>query len=118
MGHRWCGAAAVGMMLLAAGSVAGCIVAAGAGVYGGYKLGTDPRSAGEMIDDGVITAKVKAKLVEEPHIRAFNVDVDTLGGEVTLSGYVASEEQAERAMTLAAGVHGVAKVVSQLKIKP
>lgn len=96
---------------------AGCLVAAGAGVYGGYRLGTDPRSAGEIIDDDVVTAKVKARLIEEPGVRALNIDVDTREGEVTLSGYVASEEQAERVLGVAAGVHGVTRVVSRLKIR-
>ena len=115
--HSWGRAAALGMMLASFVATAGCIVAAGAALYGGYKLGTDPRRAGEMIDDSVITAKVNAKLVEEPKIRSLNIDVDTRQGEVTLTGYVASAEQAERVMSLAAGVHGVSKVVSQLKIR-
>ncbi len=40
---------------------AGCLVAAvGVGAYGGYMLGTDPRSPGEIITDDVITARGEA----------------------------------------------------------
>jgi hyperosmotically inducible protein len=110
---------ALGMILLLSTATTACLLAvAGAGAYGGYKMGTDPRTVGEQIDDGVITSKVNAKLVEEPGVRSLNIDVDTRLGEVTLSGYVKTQDQAERVMDLAAGVHGVSKVINHLKIKP
>jgi hyperosmotically inducible protein len=91
-------------------------VLVGGGVYKGYKVGTDPRSVGTQLDDAVITAKVKAKLIEDPITKARKIDVDTVNGVVTLTGLVDSEEEIKRAIQIASSVTGVKKVVNNLRV--
>ena len=106
------------LILIAALNLSGCLLAAaGAGGAVGYKVGTDERSAGTQLDDATITSKINAKLVAEPGIRTFNIDVDTLEGNVTLSGFVKSEEQIQRIVAIAKSVDGVKSVTSNLKVK-
>lgn len=65
-----------------------------------------------------ITATVKAKLVAEPGLSAFSINVDTTDGFVTLSGKVDSPDHVARAVKLALDTDGVHKVVSTLQIAP
>ena len=65
-----------------------------------------------------VTAAIKTKLVAEPGLPAFNVNVDTTDGLVTLSGKVGSHEQIARAVKLALETEGVHKVVSTLQVTP
>jgi len=63
-----------------------------------------------------ITATVKARLVAEPGLSAFNINVDTTDGLVTLSGKVESHAQVARAVEIAIKTDGVQKVISTLQI--
>jgi hypothetical protein len=78
--------------------------------------------AGEAISDAAtntrISTAIKTKLLQETGLSAFNIDVDTSAGVVTLSGTVSSPEQISRAMDLALQTEGVHKVVSTLQLNP
>ncbi|WP_317205130.1 BON domain-containing protein [Janthinobacterium sp.] len=74
-------------------------------------------SAGHAITDTVITSKIKADLVKDPDLKAMDVHVETVNGVVTLSGFVPSEMEANKARELARGVSGVSEVKSDLKVK-
>ena len=50
------------------------------------------RTAGQAIDDGMITTKVKAKLAEADLGTAASVNVDTYNGVVLLTGFVDTAE--------------------------
>ena len=63
-----------------------------------------------------VTATIKAKLVAEPGLPAFNINVDTTDGLVTLSGKVGAHEQIAKAVKLALETEGVHKVVSTLQV--
>lgn len=63
-----------------------------------------------------ITATIKARLVAEPGLSAFNMNVDTTDGLVTLSGKVDSHAQVARAVKIAIETDGVQKVISTLQI--
>lgn len=69
------------------------------------------------VDDGTVTAKVKAALLAEPALRSMQIGVDTKNGAVTLSGAVDSAASRDRAKDVAASVGGVVTVVDQLTIK-
>lgn len=95
----------------------GCTAAVvGGGAAGGYAVGTDERSAGTMLDDAAITAKVKTALVGEKSVKARNIDVDTVAGVVNLSGYVDSPQEAARAALVAKSVPGVVRVKNVLRV--
>lgn len=74
-------------------------------------------SAGEYIDDAVITTKVKAALVNDPNVKAREVNVETFKGVVQLSGFVAEAADAERAVSIARGVQGVTSVKNDIRVK-
>jgi hyperosmotically inducible protein len=75
------------------------------------------QSAGEAIDDGVVTAKVKAKLIEDPVTKAHQINVETFKGTVQLSGFVESDQARTRALQLARDTDGVKSVKDALEIR-
>lgn len=95
----------------------GCTAAVvGGGAAGGYAVGSDERSAATMLDDAAITAKVKTELIGEKNVKARNIDVDTVAGVVVLSGYVDSQQEANRAGLVAKSVPGVVRVKNELRV--
>ena len=72
---------------------------------------------GQYIDDTVITAKVKAALIEDPTTKATEINVETFKGVVQLSGFVTSQAASNRAVELARGVAGVKSVKNDMRIK-
>ncbi len=75
------------------------------------------QKAAEYVEDGVVTAKVKAMLFKDPEIKALEVSVETYKGRVLLSGFVDDPRQVRRAVALAAAVRGVESVENALKTK-
>jgi hyperosmotically inducible protein len=75
------------------------------------------RSYGDILDDNLISNKIKAKLIAEPEVRSLNIDVDVYLGVVTLSGVVGSKYQKERAIALSRSTNGTVKVVDNLKVQ-
>jgi hyperosmotically inducible protein len=75
------------------------------------------QSAEEAIDDGVLTAKVKAALIEDPVTKAHQINVETFKGQVQLSGFVESDEARTRALQLARDVDGVKKVKDAMEVR-
>jgi osmotically-inducible protein OsmY len=71
---------------------------------------TGRQSASEAADDTTITAKVKSSLIADPIVSATAIDVDTLGGMVSLNGIVSSEQERQRAIQLARSTQGVKQV--------
>jgi hyperosmotically inducible protein len=72
--------------------------------------------AQEVLSDAAITTKVKAKLLADPEINPFQIDVDTVDGVVTLGGKVASESIKAEAETIATNTEGVLKVNNVMQV--
>ena len=72
---------------------------------------------GQYIDDSVITGKVKAALIEDTLTKATEINVETFKGVVQLSGFVSSQESANRAVELSTGISGVKSVRNDMRIK-
>jgi osmotically-inducible protein OsmY len=75
------------------------------------------QSTGQAIDDGVVTARVKAKLIEDPVTKAHQINVDTFKGTVQLSGFVETEQARSRALQIAREVDGVKQVKDALQVR-
>ena len=75
------------------------------------------QSAGQAVDDGVVTAKVKAALVADPVTKAHQINVETQKGVVQLAGFVDTTTAKARAGELATSVDGVAQVRNDLEIR-
>jgi hyperosmotically inducible protein len=74
------------------------------------------RTAGQVVDDAGITAKVKAALLAEKDVDGMKINVDTSQGKVTLSGKVPDQSQVEKATQVARGIEGVKTVENQLTV--
>jgi len=75
------------------------------------------RSGEEVVDDGVITSKVKAALAGDPRTKAHQVNVETHEGAVQLSGFVNNAEAKSTAGELARAVDHVRSVDNQIDVK-
>jgi hyperosmotically inducible protein len=67
--------------------------------------------------DTAITAKVKAGLVGVKDLESLGIHVETEKGIVMLSGFVNSKDEADKAVSVAKGVQGVASVKSAIQVK-
>ncbi len=75
------------------------------------------KTAGQNVDDAVITSAVKTKLATDQAASTLTkIDVDTNRGTVFLNGSVENALQKERATELARQVAGVRQVVNNLQI--
>lgn len=71
-----------------------------------------------FVKDSVITAKVKAMLADEKMSSLAHVRVDTdAKGVVVLRGKVKTQEDADKAVTIAQGVEGVTSVTSHIHVR-
>eukprot|EP01037_Dinobryon_pediforme_P032068 gene32068-36843_t len=73
-------------------------------------------STGQIIDDSVITTKVKAAIFQEPNLKSLEISVTTYKGVVQLSGFVGSSEIALKASAVARNVEGVQGVRNSLVV--
>lgn len=99
--------------------LSGCFwVAVGGAAGGGYYVGQDERSVGQITRDATITTELNAKLVQDPDIRALQIDVDTRNGVVRMTGRVPSAAARDRAIGYAQAITGVREVIAELRIAP
>lgn len=75
------------------------------------------RTAGQVVDDSMITAKIKAELVKDPMTKAHQIDVNNRKGVVQLNGFVDTPEARMRAGEIAKNVAGVTEVQNNLEVK-
>jgi osmotically-inducible protein OsmY len=73
--------------------------------------------AGDAIEDGVITTKIKAALLTDPDVKGSQISVDTRQGTVTLTGTMATAAGLERANRIARDTGGVKSVDSRVVVK-
>lgn len=88
-----------------------------AAVLAGCAATPTRESTGEYIDDTAITAKVKAKLLEDKQTSALAIKVVTYKGVVQLSGFANSVAEKMRAEELAESVPGVKSVQNDVSVK-
>jgi osmotically-inducible protein OsmY len=74
-------------------------------------------SAGEYVDDSVITTKVKSLLAADDFLKSFQISVETFKGTVQLSGFVNSQKAVDKAVEIARSVKGVQAVKNDLIVK-
>jgi hyperosmotically inducible protein len=71
----------------------------------------------QVLNDGGLTAKIKAKMALDDAIKARDLDVDTSGRVVTVSGRVHSDAERQRALRLARETAGVTKVIDRIQVQ-
>ena len=104
-------------VLVAAVSAVALVAAAGCASHRGETQGTN-RTAGAVIDDSALTARVKTALATDiGACTSVNVNVTTYKGQVQLSGFVDSQDKAAKAAETARKVSGVQSVKNDIQVK-
>ncbi len=83
----------------------------------GTKIDSSVKKVSNFMDDSSVTAKVKAALVDDEAIKSTDISIKTEAGVVTLSGFVTTQDQAEKAVAVAQKVAGVKSVSDKLHVK-
>src|SRR5690349_16146153 len=79
---------------------------------------SDRAHPGTYVKDSVITTKIKAKLADEKMSSLAHIKVDTDSkGAVVLSGNARTQEEAEKAVSIANQTEGVTSVKSTIHIR-
>ena len=74
-------------------------------------------TVGTEIDDGLLTARVKAALADNIDIKSFDIKVETRKAEVMLSGFVDNQTQIDHAVAVARAVPGVLAIDNKVSLK-
>jgi len=77
----------------------------------------DRLAGGNYVSDTVLKTKVKAVLLNKKGLRSKDLDVEVVGGEVLLAGFIRSEDQRTRALEAATSVKGVVGVRDAMVVK-
>ncbi len=83
----------------------------------GCAVARDQQSVGSYIDDSALTTRVKAKFAEDPVVGAMSIGVETLKGQVQLSGFAKSAEERAKAELLARSTSGVQGVLNDIVVR-
>ena len=70
-----------------------------------------------IVQDSIITARVKAALLAERGIPSLSISVETYEGRVQLSGFVKAPDIVSRAGRVSAGVSGVRTVDNNITVR-
>lgn len=96
---------------LLASALSGAVMAADSRAGGQQTTeGMAQDSSQQPIGDSWITAKVKSELLAARDVSGLDISVETLNGQVRLTGSVESQAQADKAVAVARGVKGVKDV--------
>lgn len=74
-------------------------------------------SVGTEIDDTVVTAKVRSALLGDQDVKGYEIKVETHKGMVLLSGFVATQAQIDRVLSLTRAVEGAKSVENGMTLK-
>lgn len=75
-------------------------------------------SVGTIVDDTILTSKIKAELIKADNVRSTNIDVDTVNGVVTLTGIVRSEQEKNTVLYITQQVAGNRKIIDNISVNP
>jgi len=73
--------------------------------------------AEDAVTSAALTSKIKAKMTLDDLVKASDINVDTDGSVVTLTGTVASKDEQRRALRIATETAGVTQVVNHLRVR-
>jgi len=100
------------LILMAVMSAAAALSTTGCAVERGQE------SVGAYVDDTTLTTRVKAKFAEDKAVSASSISVETMKGEVHLSGFAKSAEEKAMAERLARQTSGVTGVKNSIVVRP
>lgn len=98
--------------------LAALVAAAALIVTSGCAVTRGQESLGAYVDDAAISTTVKARMIEDKNVDAAAIKVDTLKGEVMLSGFAKNSVEKNTAESIAMKVSGVKSVKNQIVVRP
>jgi hyperosmotically inducible protein len=104
------------ILLCAVGLSAACASARRTGSAARDATVAAGQEVGDKTADATITSAVKMKFAADKTVDALDINVDTSDGNVTLTGKVNSQTEADRAVSLAKDVEGVKTVTPRLSV--
>ena len=84
----------------------------------GCAVTRNQESVGAYIDDSVITAAIKGRMVDNPNVDAAAISVETMKGTVMLSGFAKNATERSVAESLAWKTSGVKAVKNEIAVRP
>ena len=88
------------------------VMAAGCAVSRGQE------SVGAYVDDASITTTVKARMVEDKAVDAAAITVETLNGNVMISGFAKNTLEKSTVESIAIKIKGVKSVQNNIVVRP
>jgi len=85
-------------------------------ILGGCSATRTQEAPGEVVDDSLLTAKVKSALIADPVTKARQINVETYRGVVQLGGFVDTADEKAQATKVATGITGVKEVRNDLRV--
>lgn len=79
--------------------------------------GREAQGFKQAVVDATLTARIKSKLLANGNVSGLSVDVDSHGGDVTLSGTVESEDEKDLIASIAINTEGTTSVNNQLTVE-
>jgi hyperosmotically inducible protein len=103
-------------MRLASFLAAGAAALAAVAALPGCAVTRDQETIGAYAADATITAGIKARLAASKAVDASAIGVETLHGEVVLTGFAKSPDEKDTAGSIAANARGVKAVRNQIVV--
>ena len=85
---------------------------------GGCSVTGGQQSMGSYMSDTTITSDVKGQFANDTGVPGTAISVETLKGEVILSGFVKTQAEKDRAGALARATKGVTSVRDDIVVRP
>jgi hyperosmotically inducible periplasmic protein len=85
---------------------------------GGCAVWRGQEGPGTYVDDTAISTSVKARFVENRDVDASSIKVETMKGEVLLSGFAKNNLERSTAENIARNVSGVRSVRNDIMVRP
>lgn len=94
------------------------VLAASLITLGGCAVWRGQEGPGSYVDDAAISTSVKSRFIENRNVDASSIKVETLKGEVLLSGFAKNNTERATAETIARNVSGVRSVRNDILVRP
>ena len=74
-------------------------------------------TVGAFVDDTTITTQIKSRMAANPAVSALAISVETLKGEVQLSGFAKTSNERATAESIAREINGVKRVRNDIVVR-
>lgn len=86
-------------------------------VLPGCAVSRGQSTVGQYVDDATISTQIKSRFVADKKVDAVAIKVETLNGEVMLTGFAKTGEEKMEAERIARGVNGVKAVRNEIAVR-